>query len=225
MTAALAEMQAVSRVYSGDVPVTALDSVNLTIRPGEFVAVVGPSGSGKSTLLHILGCLDQPSSGRVILAGHDTAGLKSRQLATLRAAAIGFIFQDFHLIPTKTAAENVALPLLYRRLPRAVMSAQVSTTLDRVGMVQRARHYPSELSGGERQRIAIARALVVRPSLIVGDEPTGNLDTLNSAIVMRSLRALAAEGIAVVVATHDSTVAAVADRTVTVVDGRTVGES
>ncbi|MEV8508407.1 ABC transporter ATP-binding protein [Actinoplanes sp. NPDC051475] len=214
------EMTAVRKEYPG---VTALDGVTLTIGAGEFVAVSGPSGSGKSTMLHLLGALDRPSAGTVRIAGHDVGALADRNLAALRARAIGFVFQQFHLAPGVTGLGNVADGLLYSGVRRRERLRRAARALERVGLGQRAHHRPHELSGGERQRVAIARAVVAEPEVLLADEPTGNLDSAAGAGVMELLHDLHATGTTLVVITHDRDIAASLPRLVRLRDGRLVG--
>jgi putative ABC transport system ATP-binding protein len=204
-------------------PQPVLRDVNLTILPGEFVAIMGPSGSGKSTFMNILGCLDTPTSGHYALDGHDTARLDGDALARLRNRFIGFVFQGFNLLPRASLAENVALPLVYGAVARAERESRARELLGKVGLPGLDARLPNQISGGQQQRVAIARALANRPRLLLADEPTGNLDTAMSHEIMRLFTALNEEdGITIVVVTHESDVAAYADRRVTFVDGRIV---
>jgi putative ABC transport system ATP-binding protein len=212
----------IRRSYQLDgVSVDALRGVTLRIEPGEYVAIIGPSGSGKSTLMHLLGCLDRPTAGVLRVGGRDIAKLSDPELAELRNATIGFVFQSFQLLPRTTAVENVALPLIYRGTRRAERRRRAVAALEAVGLGHRLGHRPAQLSGGEQQRVAIARALVGEPSVLLADEPTGNLDTRSGAEVMAILDRLNAEReMAVVVVTHDNEVADHARRQIHMRDGR-----
>ena len=212
----------VSRSYRlEDVEVTALDRVSLRIESGEYLAVIGPSGSGKSTLMHLLGLLDRPTSGLLRVDGRDVAGMPDAQLAGLRNATIGFVFQSFHLLARTSAVDNVALPLIYRGVPARERRDRSVAALQAVGLGHRLGHRPTQLSGGEQQRIAIARALVGEPRVLLADEPTGNLDSRNGAEVMGLVEALNAErGVAVVLVTHDREIAGRARRRILMRDGR-----
>ncbi len=204
----------------GDVEVQALRGLDLKIEEGEFVAIIGSSGSGKSTLMNILGCLDQPTRGRYWLNGIDVAALRADQLADIRNQQIGFVFQSFNLIPRTSALENTQLPLFYRGLPLREQCALATTTLGRVGLQGREQHYPTQLSGGQQQRVAIARALVTSPSLLLADEPTGNLDTESSREIMTILDRLNKEqGLTIILITHEADIAAYAEREVVIKDG------
>ncbi|WP_208761216.1 ABC transporter ATP-binding protein [Microbispora hainanensis] len=204
----------------GGVQVDALRGADLRIGQGEFAAIVGPSGSGKSTLMHLLGCLDRPTSGTLLVNGVDVATLDDARLADLRNRTIGFVFQSFHLLPRTSALDNVALPLVYRGAPRAVRRERARAALEAVGLGHRLTHRPSQMSGGEQQRVAIARALVGDPRVLLADEPTGNLDSRNGEEVMGLLERLNEGGVAVVLVTHDADVAARARRQIRVRDGR-----
>jgi ABC-type lipoprotein export system ATPase subunit len=220
MTAVI-DLEGVDKTYAtGAIRVDALRDVDLTIDPGEFVAIVGPSGSGKSTLMHIIGCLDVVTSGRFDLAGVDVASLDENQLAEVRNRLIGFVFQQFNLLEYLPAWRNVELPLMYMRMVPGERRTRALDALARVGLADRAAHRPGELSGGQQQRVAIARALVTEPALILADEPTGNLDSTSSAEVLALLSDLHRAGRTIVLITHDRDVAAQAQRIVQIRDGR-----
>jgi putative ABC transport system ATP-binding protein len=217
----LLQLDAVSRVYATDsVEVHALRTIDLRVDEGEFVAIVGPSGSGKTTLMNIIGCLDRPTSGTYRLAGTPVADLDDDGLARLRSRTIGFVFQQYNLLPRTSALENVATPLLYQGVRRHERYERAEEELVRLGLGDRLRHEPSQLSGGQQQRVAIARALVTRPALILADEPTGNLDSVAGAEVLALLHELNAEGRTIVLITHEHDVADAAKRQVHVRDGR-----
>jgi len=220
---AVLELCEVRKSYPG--PVEVLRGVDLRVPRGELLAIVGPSGSGKSTLLHIMGTLERPSSGEVRIAGHDAAVLSDRQLASVRARTIGFVFQQFFLLDGMSAVENVAHGLLYAGIPAPRRSAQAAEVLERVGLGHRLEHQPAQLSGGERQRVAIARALVARPGIVFADEPTGNLDSHSSEQIMALLHDLYAEGHTIVVITHDREMADGLPRQVEIRDGTIVRDS
>jgi putative ABC transport system ATP-binding protein len=217
----LIELQGVTRVYGeGAAAMSALGGVDLRIDNGEFVAIMGPSGSGKSTCMNILGCLDTPTAGRYYFAGVDVGTLSRKQRALLRRHYLGFVFQGFNLLPRTSALENVELPLIYRRMPRARRRAAARRALTAVGLDGREHHTPGELSGGEQQRVAIARALVSDPAVLLADEPTGNLDRARSRELMDLLAALNRDrGLTMVMVTHDADMAAYAHRIVHFVDG------
>ncbi len=210
----------------GDVEVQALRGINLTIDRGEFVAVMGTSGSGKSTLMNLLGCLDQPTRGRYQLDGLDVSTAKSDVLAELRNRQIGFVFQNFNLIPRTSALENAQLPLFYRGVSIKEQRRQAAAALQRVGLAGREQHYPAQLSGGQQQRVAIARALVGAPSILFADEPTGNLDTASSREIMDILEHLNREdGITIILVTHEPDIAAYASRELIMKDGQIVQDA
>ncbi|SCF20552.1 putative ABC transport system ATP-binding protein [Micromonospora saelicesensis] len=217
----------VSRTYQLDgVSVEALRGVSLTVQPGDYVALVGPSGSGKSTLMHLLGGLDRPTGGRLVIGGRDVNALAPPEMATLRNETIGFVFQAFHLLPRTSAVENVALPLVYRGMSARQRRERAAAMLGRVGLGHRLDHRPNQMSGGEQQRVAIARALVTEPTVLLADEPTGNLDSVTGAAVLELLEQLNAEsGVALVMVTHDQEVAARAHRRITMRDGVVVADS
>ena len=214
------------KIYSiGDVKVEALRGLSLVINEGEFVAIMGSSGSGKSTLMNIIGCLDQPTSGHYRLNGVEVSQLRSDQLADIRNRQIGFVFQSFNLIPRTSALENAQLPLLYRGLSLKEQRGQATAALGRVGLHGREHHYPTQLSGGQQQRVAIARALVTAPSILLADEPTGNLDTKSSQEIMGILEKLNRdEGITIILVTHESEIASYASREVVIKDGQVLDD-
>jgi putative ABC transport system ATP-binding protein len=222
----LIRMQGISKVfYTDEVETHALSNVHLEIRKGEYVAIAGPSGSGKSTLLAIIGLLDSPSDGEFTLKDESVANLDISQRATIRNREIGFIFQSFNLIGDLTVYENVELPLTYRGMSGAERKQRVHQALERVGMSHRTKHYPSQLSGGQQQRVAVARALAGSPSILLADEPTGNLDSHNAEAVMELLRELHREGATICMVTHDPRFARHAERSVHLFDGRVVEET
>jgi putative ABC transport system ATP-binding protein len=210
----------ISRVYKmGSEVINALQSITIDIKKGEYVAFMGPSGSGKSTLMNIIGCLDTPSSGTYILNNHDVSDLTENQLAEIRNKEIGFVFQTFNLLPRATSLENVALPLIYAGIGKTDREERAHQTLDSVGLGDRASHKPNELSGGQRQRVAIARALVNNPSIILADEPTGNLDSKTSYGIMDLFRKLHEMGNTIIMVTHEDDIAHYAHRIVKLRDG------
>ncbi len=224
MSEALLHARALTKNYKlGQVNVPALRGVDVDIQAGEYVAIMGPSGSGKSTLMHILGCLDRATDGQYILDGSDVSNLSRRQLARVRNLKVGFVFQTFNLMPRLTVDENVALPLKYRGgISRGERKQRAMKLLDRLGLTDRIGHRPDELSGGQRQRVAIARALVGEPTILMADEPTGNLDSASGAEVLATFEELHAAGHTVVLVTHDANVAAHAERVITMADGKIV---
>jgi putative ABC transport system ATP-binding protein len=222
----LIKLESVKKVfYTDEVETHALDNINMEIRSGEYVAIAGPSGCGKSTLLSILGLLDTPTEGRYMLNGQLVTDLPLSQRARVRNREIGFIFQSFNLIGDLTVYENVELPLTYRGMKSAERKERVMNALERVGMAHRAKHLPSQLSGGQQQRVAVARAVGGQPSILLADEPTGNLDSKNGEAVMELLRELHRAGATICMVTHDARYASHAERTIHLFDGRVVEES
>src|SRR5436189_1940356 len=220
-------MREVSRVYRTDtVETTALDGIFLDVADGEFVAIMGPSCCGKSTLLNVIGMLDSPTSGSYIFNGTEVAGLSESKLADFRKRNIGFIFQSFNLVDELSVRENVELALLYHDVPAAERKRRTDAVMDRVGIAHRARHRPSQLSGGQQQRVAVARALVAEPTLILADEPTGNLDTRSGDEIASLLRSVSKDyGRTVIMVTHDPRIAAYADRIVFLKDGKMIDDT
>lgn len=218
MSMSLLEIKNVSKIYG---PLKALDTVNLTVENGEWLAIMGPSGSGKSTMMNIIGCMDKPSLGEVILDGVDIAKESGKKLTEIRRDKIGLIFQQFHLINYLTAVENVMVSQYYHSMPD---EKEALEALERVGLADRAKHLPSQLSGGEQQRVCIARALINHPEIVLADEPTGNLDEANENIVIDIFKQLHRQGTTLIVVTHDPEVAEVAQRTVVLEHGRLVKE-
>ncbi len=223
----LVHTQSLTKIYGdSSQPVRAVQDVNLNVESGEFLAVMGPSGSGKSTLLYMLGGLEQPTSGKVLLRDQDVYALKDDALSRLRRTQVGFVFQFYNLIPVLTAQENVAMPLILDGMPRAAALKKAGESLVKVGLADRSTHRPAELSGGQQQRVALARALVADPALILGDEPTGNLDSRAGEEVVQLLRKATDEwGRTVILVTHDPRIAAYADRIVFLRDGQVVDEN
>ncbi|MBI3977087.1 MAG: ABC transporter ATP-binding protein [Chloroflexi bacterium] len=219
MNGTVVRAEGLTKLYNGRL--RALDGVDLTVARGEWLAVMGPSGSGKTTLLNLVGCLDRPSAGRLTIAGADVAGLSPAELTRFRRSHVGLVFQQFHLIPYLTALENVMLAQYFHSMAD---EAEARAALDRVGLADRLHHLPGQLSGGEQQRVCIARALINQPSLILADEPTGNLDKANEELVMKLLAGLHRAGHSLIVVTHDPAIGAVADRVVCLDHGRVVGE-
>ena len=215
------ELRDITKIYQiGEERVHALDHANPHVRPQEFVSVIGPSGSGKSTLMNIIGCLDVADAGEYLLDGIPIEDYTENQLAEIRNRKIGFVFQSFNLIPKLTAEENVELPLIYQKVKKTERQQRVAEALERVGLSNRAKHLPTELSGGQQQRVAVARALVTRPSLILADEPTGNLDSKTSREILQLLQELHQQGNTIVLITHDNDIARQAKRIVHILDGR-----
>ncbi|HBA26349.1 MAG TPA: macrolide ABC transporter ATP-binding protein [Nitrospinae bacterium] len=223
---AIIETREITKVYKiGDIAVNALNSVSLLIEKGEFAAIMGPSGSGKSTFMNILGCLDKPTSGRYLLEGADISGLRKDDLSTIRNKNIGFVFQGFNLLPRTSAIENVELPMLYNSFSANERSQRAEAALKKVGLSGRENHHPNQLSGGQQQRVAIARALVNNASIILADEPTGNLDTKTSAEIMELFTKLNTESnITIILVTHEHDIAAYSRRIIKFLDGYVVSD-
>lgn len=220
--AAVLDLAGIGKEYPGPPVTRALADVDLRVEAGEYVGIVGPSGSGKSTLLNLLGALDRPSEGTLLIDGHDVMQLNDRQISALRGRRIGFVFQSFNLIDGLDAADNVALGMIYAGIDGRQRRGRSLDALERVGLASRAHHRPSRLSGGERQRVAIARALVTEPALLLADEPTGNLDTVTGQSILDLFSELHRDGVTIVLITHDPSIVATLPRHVTIRDGRIV---
>ncbi|HEX7628402.1 MAG TPA: ABC transporter ATP-binding protein [Candidatus Methanoperedens sp.] len=220
----LMELQDVWKIYRmGEFDVPALSGINLTVKAREFVAITGPSGCGKSTMLNMIGCLDMPTRGKVLLDGRDISEFKRDELARVRGKKIGFIFQTFNLYPTLTAIENIRLPMRIHEFPEQEVEDTSKKLLEMVGLSERGNHFPAQLSGGQQQRVAVARALSTGPSILLADEPTGNLDTKSGGEVMDVFKQLNSEGITIVMITHDQKIAGSAERIVKMLDGKIIG--
>jgi len=218
-------MSGITKIYdTGKIRVEALKGVDLRIRAGEFVAIVGPSGSGKSTLMNLVGCLDTPTGGTYLLRDKEVAGLDKNELAKIRNERVGFVFQNFNLLPQITAFENVEMPLMFGGVPRKERKERVRTLLEKVGLAERMEHRPTELSGGQMQRVAVARALAMNPDIVLADEPTGNLDTSSGGDVMSLFEELWKQGRTMIVITHDAALARRAGRIVEIRDGVIVSD-
>jgi putative ABC transport system ATP-binding protein len=218
---AIIRVEDVHKYYDlGETRLHALRGVDLSVEHGAFISIMGASGSGKSTFMNILGCLDRPSSGRYLLEAADVSGFDKRQLASIRNSKIGFVFQGFNLLPRTTALENVQLPTLYTRIDKAERLKRATEALDLVGLADRSRHFPSQLSGGQQQRVAIARALVNHPSILLADEPTGNLDSRTSVEIMEVLQQLNEQGLTIVLVTHEPDIAQFGKRVIVFRDGK-----
>jgi len=221
----LVVLENVTKIYKmGSEEIKALDDLSLEIRDGEILVVMGPSGSGKSTFLHLVGCLDKPTSGKILIDGKDISNLRERELARIRNRTIGFVFQQFNLLPRLTALENVELPMIYAGIPKRKRVERAKKLLEMVGLSDRMKHRPSQLSGGQQQRVAIARALANDPKIILADEPTGNLDTKSGEVVINILRDLNRKGLTIVIVTHDPDITIIAHRVIHLKDGKIIKE-
>lgn len=222
----LIDLRSVTKVYETEkVEVTALREIDLVIEEGEYVAIIGPSGSGKSTLMHILGCLDVPTVGKYFFSGEDVTFLSEDVLAQIRNKKIGFVFQNFNLLPKSNSIYNVQLPMIYAGIDKKTREIRAEEALESVGLRDRALHKPAELSGGEMQRVAIARAIVMRPAIILADEPTGNLDTKTGIEIMNLFEELNKEGRTIIIVTHEQNIAKRAKRVVSILDGKVISDS
>ncbi len=220
------KIESVEKVYTtGDIKLTALKGVSMHIEPGEFASIMGPSGCGKSTMMNVLGCLDKMTSGKYILNGKDISGLSDNELATIRNKEIGFVFQSFNLLPRITILDNVELPMVYAGIPPKERREKALEALKRVDLSDRIRHRPNEISGGQKQRVAIARAIVNKPSVILADEPTGNLDTKVTEEIMRIIQELNDDGATILMVTHESDVARFSKRIIKMRDGNIIDDS
>lgn len=214
------ELENVQKIYSmGDEKVYALKGISFSVEQGEFISIMGPSGSGKSTCMNMIGCLDTPTSGIVRIDGMETLKMKEKALAELRNRTIGFVFQQYHLIPSMTVLENVMLPLKYKRLEYSKRKSLAETALEKVGLIEREKHRPNELSGGQKQRVAIARAIITEPKIILADEPTGALDTKTGEQVMTLFREINKSGTTVIIVTHDARIGNSTERCIKILDG------
>jgi len=219
------KLENVVKVYAtGEISLTALKGISMDIKPGEFVSIMGPSGCGKSTLMNILGCLDRMTSGKYILNGKDISGLSDNELAEIRCREIGFVFQSFNLLPRMTILENVELPMVYAGIPRKERRERALAALERVDLSNRIKHRPNEISGGQKQRVAIARAIVNNPSIILADEPTGNLDTKVTREIMKIIQQLNDDGATVLLVTHEPDVAQYSKRIIQMLDGEIIDD-
>jgi len=220
------KLENVVKVYAtGEISLTALKGISMDIKPGEFVSIMGPSGCGKSTLMNILGCLDRMTSGKYILNGRDISGLSDNELAEIRCREIGFVFQSFNLLPRMTILENVELPMVYAGIPRKERRERALAALERVDLSNRIKHRPNEISGGQKQRVAIARAIVNNPSIILADEPTGNLDTKVTKEIMKIIQKLNDDGATIVLVTHEPDVAQYSKRIIHMLDGEIIDDN